>query len=44
MSPLWLIGDVGGKLDIKAIVHVDIVWASFAMVEMGEWTVVVRVS
>lgn len=44
MSPLWLVFDLLSDLNIEAIIHVDVVWGSLTMVEVGEGSVMVRVS
>ena len=41
MSPLWLVGNLLADLNVKAIILVDIVWAGFAVIEVGEWSVIV---
>ena len=44
MSPSWFVVDVGIELNVKSIVAINVVWAGFSIVEVGERSVVVRVS
>lgn len=44
MSPSWLVVNLLINLNVKSIVTSDLIRASFTVVEVGEWTIVVRVS
>ena len=44
MSPLWLIGNLLVYLNIKTIIHVHVVRRCLTVIEVGERSIVVRVS
>jgi hypothetical protein len=44
VSPFWFIFNGLVGLNIKTIIHIDVVWAGFTMIEMGEWTIVIGIA
>jgi hypothetical protein len=44
VSPSWLVVDFLVELNIESIIHVDVVWGSFSIVEVSEWTIIVGIT